>query len=164
MNYKFHGTTRPNDSYSGSLRFIVTHIACFYSVPPGKCRDGNLKYVTTNSFYILLNSRFTIHIVTRRIFSVHSMKINRRRRGMDPLILNLGNRVVTPKPDRSTPGKEAWYQMNRWLNGLESRSGQCLEHEKSLSPTSIRTPDRPARSLVVIAPTLSLLLSTVYYL
>jgi hypothetical protein len=38
------------------------------------------------------------------------------------------------------------------------------EYKISLAPSSIRTPDRPARSLVVIAPTLPLLLSTVYYL
>jgi hypothetical protein len=95
MNYKFHGTTRPHDSYSESQRFSLTPIAFLFS-PSGQVRDGNLKYVITNSFYILLNSRFTIHPVTRRhtkkVFPVHAMKIHRGRRGIDPLILKFGNR------------------------------------------------------------------------
>jgi hypothetical protein len=150
MNYKFHGTTRLLDPYSGSQRFTLTHIACFSSVPPGKCRHGNLNYVTTNSFCILLNSRFTIHRVTQRYtqksFPCPQHEIHGRRRGMDPLILKLGNRrewqLHTPTallPERTLVHnkKEAgWVREPVWANAWSIKKISCPYQHSDPGPSS----------------------------
>jgi hypothetical protein len=41
------------------------------------------------------------------------------------------------------------HSLNRMLGGHQRPSGRFREGEKLLTPTGIRTPDRPARSLVV---------------
>jgi hypothetical protein len=160
MNYKFHGTTRPNDSHSGSQRFILTQIACFSSVLPGKCRDGNLKYVTNNSFYILLYSRFTIHRVTRRYtkkkFSLSTpwWYIEGAGTWIQPFLTSAidENGNSTPRP-----GNETWCTINRSLDGLECRSGQFFGVYKISCPYQHSDPGpsspQPSRYSAYAIPT-----------
>ena len=125
MNYKFHETTRPRDPYSGSQRFILTHIACFSSVPPGKCRDGNLNFVTTNSFYILLNSQFTTHRVTRRYTKEISLSTSRRYiEGAEAWIHSFLT-SATDESGNSTP--RALYSRERSLVPNEQEAGWVRE-------------------------------------
>jgi len=47
------------------------------------------------------------------------------------------------------------YPFNRRLSGPQSQSERFGEKKKYLTPTEIRTPDRPARSLFAITTTLT---------
>ena len=60
---------------------------------------------------------------------------------------------LTSRPGCFIPRKEPRYLLTRTLVGAWTPSG-CFG-EEPLSPTRIRTPDRPARSLVVVPTTLS---------
>jgi hypothetical protein len=44
----------------------VTEASCFFSVPPGKCRNSILNYTSTASFHILSYSSFSYHPFIRR--------------------------------------------------------------------------------------------------
>ena len=54
-----------------------------------------------------------------------------------------GNGWSTPRPDRCTPRKEAWYPLYRRLGGSQSRYERA---QKISPPTGNRSPDCPVRS------------------
>ena len=58
-------------------------------------------------------------------------------------------------PGRLTPGKEPQYPPNVRIGGLKSLSGSFGEEKNFLPPVGVRTPNRPARSLVAIQTELS---------
>jgi hypothetical protein len=65
-----------------------------------------------------------------------------------------GDEWSPSRPGRLTSQKEPWYALKKRLGGSQSRSGRFGE-EKSLASTLMRTPNRPARSLVSTPTTLS---------
>jgi len=64
----------------------------------------------------------------------------------------------TSRPILFTPGKEPLYPFNTRVGESQRRSGCCGWTDKSLTPTRIWTPERPAHSLVAIETTLLRLL------
>ena len=56
----------------------------------------------------------------------------------------------TSRSGRFTPEKGQRYTMNSRLEGTRNWSERPGEEKKTLDPTGIRTPDRPARSVVTI--------------
>jgi len=59
-----------------------------------------------------------------------------------------GGEWLASRPGRFTPDKERRYPLNRRLGGPQSRFRGFVKRYKFLVPTGIRTPNRPARSLV----------------
>jgi len=55
---------------------------------------------------------------------------------------------LASRPDCFTPRKSHRFPLNRRLGGPRSQSGHFWGRYKSLAPVGIRTPDRPASSLV----------------
>ena len=96
---------------------------------------------------------------TCKVVPVHALKAYGGRRGIAPLILNLGTRwrwVVsfTPLPICRPPWKETCFPTSRKLSVPQNRSGSFVE-QKSLTFARVRTFDLPARNLVTILKTVS---------
>jgi hypothetical protein len=75
--------------------------------------------------------------------------------GVAPLIANLGGEWLVSRTGRFTPEKEQLYPLIRGLGGPQNLYGRFGEEKKSRVHAEIRTPDRPAHSLVTGHTTLT---------
>jgi hypothetical protein len=85
-----------------------------------------------------------------KVFPVQALKAYMSRRVTAPLILKLNTRCsrVVSLTSRPLPAKNPRALLNKRLCG--ATAGLDVWREKPLVPIGIRTPARPARSLVVL--------------
>jgi len=130
-SFKSHQENKPLNAYMCCKQVIGRH---FYS---------------TNCFicnWIIRKSRLTGKFTKVKLILKQAMKAQRRSSGTYTLSLTSaldGSGWSTPRPGRSTSGKETRYPLYRRLGGTQGRSRRV---GKILPTTEIRSPNRPARS------------------
>ena len=112
-------------------QFFRLHVQLF------SIRFWDSKACYKRNITIMLHWTFIITISSSskgKVVPVHSIKAYRGRRGIAPLILNIGTKwkSSTSRPGRFTTGKQPQYSLNRTLDGHQRPFGLLEKRKVSL--------------------------------